>query len=359
MAITLNAATGITNATWATGCRPASPITGQQGFNSTLGVTEVWNGSAWVATAGANVNNTFTGTNTFNGAAVLGSTLTANGSVGNSGQVLTSTGTGVKWACASGGSGGIYAIKYIVVAGGGAGGDCNRNGGGGAGGVLLGTAVAVQGTPMSVVVGAGGAGLGSSGGTSQFCTTAITATGGGRGAYCISGSAANGAPGGSGGGGGVGGAGTPGQGYPGGNGFSARGGGGGGAAGPGSSGGCSSVIPGAPGGPGINTSFGGLQVGGGGGGGSTWACGPGGTGGFGGGPGGTRNASGTPGTVNTGGGGGSKGAGVGTTGNGGSGVVLLQMATTNYTGITTGAPTVTTSGSNTILKFTSSGSYTP
>jgi hypothetical protein len=29
-----------------------------------------------------------------------------------------------------------------------------------------------------------------------------------------------------------------------------------------------------------------------------------------------------------------------------------------YSGTTTGSPTITTSGSNTILKFTSSGSYT-
>jgi hypothetical protein len=36
----------------------------------------------------------------------------------------------------------------------------------------------------------------------------------------------------------------------------------------------------------------------------------------------------------------------------------LSIATANYTGITTGSPTVTTSGSNTIIKFTSSGSYT-
>jgi hypothetical protein len=34
------------------------------------------------------------------------------------------------------------------------------------------------------------------------------------------------------------------------------------------------------------------------------------------------------------------------------------VPTDNYSGITTGSPTVTTSGSNTILTFTSSGSYT-
>jgi hypothetical protein len=34
------------------------------------------------------------------------------------------------------------------------------------------------------------------------------------------------------------------------------------------------------------------------------------------------------------------------------------MLTSNYTGTTTGSPTVTTNGSDTILKFTSSGTYT-
>jgi hypothetical protein len=34
------------------------------------------------------------------------------------------------------------------------------------------------------------------------------------------------------------------------------------------------------------------------------------------------------------------------------------VPTSNYSGSYTGSPTVTTSGSNTILQFTSSGSYT-
>jgi hypothetical protein len=36
----------------------------------------------------------------------------------------------------------------------------------------------------------------------------------------------------------------------------------------------------------------------------------------------------------------------------------LVIPTAKYTGVTTGSPTITTNGSNTILKFTSSGSYT-
>jgi hypothetical protein len=39
-------------------------------------------------------------------------------------------------------------------------------------------------------------------------------------------------------------------------------------------------------------------------------------------------------------------------------VVILSVPTGNYSGTTTGSPTVTTSGSNTIIQFTASGSYT-
>jgi hypothetical protein len=43
---------------------------------------------------------------------------------------------------------------------------------------------------------------------------------------------------------------------------------------------------------------------------------------------------------------------------GGSGVVILRMPTASYSTTTTGSPTVTTDGSNTILVFNGSGSYT-
>jgi hypothetical protein len=61
------------------------------------------------------------------------------------------------------------------------------------------------------------------------------------------------------------------------------------------------------------------------------------------------------GTANTGSGGG------GDTGNGqpgGSGVVILRILTTLYTGTYSGSPTITTDGSYTVLKYTVSGSYT-
>ena len=72
----------------------------------------------------------------------------------------------------------------------------------------------------------------------------------------------------------------------------------------------------------------------------------------------SSGVAGNSGTVNTGGGAGGGGNGSGVGGAGGSGVVILSIPTSKYTGITTGSPIVTTSGGNTILKFTSSGSYT-
>ena len=44
--------------------------------------------------------------------------------------------------------------------------------------------------------------------------------------------------------------------------------------------------------------------------------------------------------------------------NGGSGILILRFPTVSYTGITTGSPIVTTVGSDTILTYTGSGTYT-
>jgi hypothetical protein len=65
---------------------------------------------------------------------------------------------------------------------------------------------------------------------------------------------------------------------------------------------------------------------------------------------------GTNGTIYTGGGGGG-GTNV-SAGQGGTGIVRLKMPTVNYTGTTTGSPTITTVGSDTLLTYTSSGTYT-
>lgn len=47
MAIVLNGTTGETFPTWTTATRPAAPSTGQTGFNTTLGILEIYNGSQW------------------------------------------------------------------------------------------------------------------------------------------------------------------------------------------------------------------------------------------------------------------------------------------------------------------------
>jgi hypothetical protein len=61
--------------------------------------------------------------------------------------------------------------------------------------------------------------------------------------------------------------------------------------------------------------------------------------------------------ANTGGGGGGRHSSAGAAGAGGSGVVILRIPTSKYSGTQSGA-SVTTSGSDTILTFNSSGTYT-
>ena len=166
----------------------------------------------------------------------------------------------------------------------------------------------------------------------------------------------NGSSGGSGGGGaqylGTGGAGTAGQGYAAGNAVSGNNSGSGG----GGAGGVGDAVNGGVGAPNSITGSSIYYAGGGGGGGDTGGgtggSGGGGTGGSGGG------GTGTNGTAISGGGGGGAGGSTATSGSGGSGVVILSVPTAFYTGTTTGSPTVTTNGSNTVMTFTGSGSYT-
>jgi hypothetical protein len=260
--------------------------------------------------------------------------------------------------------------EYLVVAGGGSGSGGN-GGGGGAGGYLTnygtGTITLTSGEVYTATVGAGGAGVsgiakvqgndGSDSSLSGAGISTVTALGGG-GAAPENGTGSNGGSGGGGGSGSPsgtppGGSGTVGQGNDGGDGNgppSYTGGGGGGA---GEAGNTDSATDG---GDGLSNSITGSAIfyaGGGGGGGNNN-----GTGGDGGGTDGNNTSpSGSASSpANTGGGTG--GVNDYPSGNGGSGVVILRLATSQYSGTTTGSPTVTTDGSDTVIKFTSSGSYT-
>ena len=262
-----------------------------------------------------------------------------------------------------------YSISYVLVAGGGGGGGAIA-GGGGAGGMIATTASLTPGASYFITIGGGGAGSptgnynGSQGANSTIVGIANgNAIGGGGG---DTGTATSNANGGSGAGNRNGGtsSGTSGQGNNGGAGVSSPTGSGGGGAG--AVGSNATGTAGGAGGSGAATSITGTSVtyAGGGGGSGYFNLGyPGGAGGSGGGGAGQSNAVGTSGTANTGGGGG--GGGYDNTGpylygggNGGSGICILSIPTAKYTGIYTGTPTITTNGSNTILKYISSGTYT-
>ena len=284
-------------------------------------------------------------------------------------------------------------MSFLIVGGGAAGGSGNGgSGGGGAGGLKTSYGGSSGGgtSPLSditlaagtytITVGGGGAGVGNvantvgnDGSDSELSGPSMTTIncdgGGGGGAW----QGQDGRTGGSGGGGGAkaagtgntsGGAGSAGQGFAGGTGWDGTtpyaGGGGGGASQAGENGGNNSV---ANGGNGLDVSITGTSVAYAGGGGSgtevsTYlAEGQGGSGG--GGTGGTNTRLATAGTANTGGGGGGGGypSGFYDNGAGGSGVVVLRLLTSEYSGTTTGSPTVTTDGDYTILKYTGSGTY--
>ena len=262
-----------------------------------------------------------------------------------------------------------YSVSFLCIAGGGGGGGSHGGGAGGAGGYRSSynseasggggsaeTALSLtKQTQYTITVGAGTSSSGADSSISGSDITTLTSAGGG----------ASATDGGSGGGGRgtsptSGGSGTANQGKDGGNGSGGNsyrtGGGGGGAANAGGNG-AEQGNAGA-GGNGVASTITGSSVtraGGGGGGaqqgGSTSAA----NGGTGGGGNGHKGSSANAGTANTGGGGGGNQHGGA---QGGSGVVILRMATSNYSGTTTGSPTVTTSGSDTILVYNSSGTYT-
>ena len=276
-----------------------------------------------------------------------------------------------------------YDAYYLVLAGG-AGGGRQIAGGGGAGGYRTnygGSAISFNpSTVYTVTVGAGGSGAtvqdatdlsSQKGGNSSLSGSDITdiiSTGGGGGSNYNT----AGATGGSGGGGAIvsqsGGAGNEGsyspvEGYAGGNSSGSAGAGGGGSSAVGANG---SGYTAGNGGAGTANSITGASVtyGGGGGGGArtdggnTGVAGSGGTGG--GGAGANNSSAATAGTDGLGGGGGATGFdGSSSNGaDGGNGVVILRVATANYSGTTSGSPTVTTDGDYKVIKFTGNGSYT-
>ena len=287
-----------------------------------------------------------------------------------------------------------YAIEWLVIGAGGGGGTGTNSpnircgGGGGAGGYRNnfnsettgggGSETNTEldaissGTVLTIDVGGGGAGgtgssdAGTIGEESSIKGTGvdITSAGGGAGADDSNAGGAGGSGGGGGAktGGGAGGAGTANQGYAGESGGENEGGGGGGAAEIGGTDGSGY------GGDGLSSSITGAATDRGGGGGGFVSSSsppvPGGTGG--GGASGTSDTSdAVAGTANTGGGGGGAGQQAGANPNaaaGGSGVVILRMADADYSGTTTGSPTIAQNqgaGSDeTILTFNADGSYT-
>ncbi len=272
--------------------------------------------------------------------------------------------------------------RYLVVAGGGSSGNDN-GGGGGAGGFRGGTSddkfTLASATTYTVTVGGGGGGTNNSyttAGNSSISgsgLTTITGTGGGYGSHPQT----SGQSGGSGGGAGQGGASagsgnqggfSPAEGNDGGtnqNGSTTSGGAGGGGAGQSgqnvtASTGTSSVGNGGDGKQSNITGADNYYAGGGGGGCNQSGeshVGSGGQGG--GGTGGTQPNQGQAGTANTGGGAGGSGQNYAGSqnANGGSGVVIVRMASSLYSS-STGSPTITDVGGDKVLKFTGSGSFT-
>jgi hypothetical protein len=254
-----------------------------------------------------------------------------------------------------------YTMTYLVIAGGSAGG-YDGGAGGGAGGLVSGSLSVSTGTVYTATVGAGSTATPSNpqpNGSNSSLTSVTTAVGGGGagGWFNVSG-LSGGSGGGAGANTGSAGAGTPGQGFAGGNAFSGGGAGGGGGAGVVGGNGASGV--GGSGGNGAQSSITGTATYYAGGGAGWNDGGIAGTGGLGGGGNGitTRTVNPNAGATNTGSGGGGGGGSGNKGANGGSGVIILSVPTANYSGTTTGSPTITTSGANTVIKYTGSGTYT-
>lgn len=282
-----------------------------------------------------------------------GGSVNQTGTTG--GNSLIGTVSSIFWTLVVGGGGG---------GGGAGGGGTDGAGGGGGAEVVEDTTTLMPAGTYTITVGAGGASA-TSGGTSSISGIA-TAIGGGAGGSPSGGAHVAGKKGGNGGGagGGSGGGGS----QPGGTGKyfaggSAPGGGepaGGGGGGMGANGTNGSAGVGGNGGAGVASTITGSSVSYAGGGGGARPSGTGGTGAAGGGDGSSGNANGSNATANTGSGGGGAGytgGGDKTGGTGGSGVVIIRFPTASITVSDSTGASSSTSGSDTILTWTSSGTF--
>jgi hypothetical protein len=282
-------------------------------------------------------------------------------------------------------------MGYLVAAGGGSGANSGAGGGAGGlrttygttsgGGASAETNLTLAAGTYTITVGAGGVsrgagssppaygGQGLSGLASTITGVASVSTVGGGGGGSNSQSAApplsaSGLNGGSGGGQGPSaasgetpGSGTANEGFGGGTSSLSAPYGSGGGGGAGSTGGNRVGNTPGNGGDGLTISITGSNSGyAGGGGGSGGTAANFGLGTSGGGNGAPITGTGISGTTNTGGGGGG-GGDTRAAGSGGSGIVVLRLNTSDYSGSTTGSPTITTNGSETVLTYTGSGTY--
>jgi hypothetical protein len=362
---TLDVSTLIDLPSWTTGTRPGSPTAGMTGYNSTIGRSETYNGSVWVASGTmvqqavqtGNFNavsgnsypvNTTSGpvtatlpasptvgdqinifdyagtaaTNNItvnpNGLNIIGSPISAIISGTRSSLTFQYVDSTQGWTVVSDGTSSLYyqavTVTYGILSGGGGGGFDNSGigvaGGGAASTYRTGSASLLRNNVYTVTVGGGGGTFGTGGGSSVTGTAVSVSAPAGAGGKATSGS------------------------YP--------------------YGGSNADYSGAYGGAGAGASSGGKD----GGNGATVTI----TGSsqvLGGGGAGYQSGGGNVGTGSNGAGSGSGGSGfLNSAGSGSSGVVYISIPTSAYTGTTTGSPTVTTSGSNTILRYLNSGSYT-
>jgi hypothetical protein len=132
----ITTSTGFVGGPWTTATRPSSPATGQEGFNTTLGVIEAYDGTAWYSTT----------------------TIAPTTAVYTSGSGTYTTPTGAKY---------LY-VKMVGAGGGGAGGGATTSTAGGTGGSTT------FGSTLLVCVGGGGGSLAANG---------TPSTGGGTGVY--------------------------------------------------------------------------------------------------------------------------------------------------------------------------------